>query len=270
MSAGTAAQIALNRRMWDERVPIHAVSDFYDVAGFRAGAEVLDRFQLDELGDVDGKDLVHLQCHIGVDTLAWARRGARVTGLDFSVPATEVARSLAADLGLAERAAFVAADLYDAPAALGGRRFDVVYTGAGALCWLPDLPRWGDVVASLLRPGGVLYLAEFHPVTDILDDERGGEVTGDYFDTRARTYEAPGSYVDWNAPTVHNTSVEWHHTLGEVVTALAAAGLRLEFLHERDATMFQRYGSLVRDNGRYRFPDGAPRPPLMYSLAARA
>jgi SAM-dependent methyltransferase len=264
------AHIATNRLLWDERAPMHAASEFYDLAGFRAGADVLDRFQLDEVGDVAGKDLVHLQCHIGLDTLAWARRGARVTGLDFSRPATEVAHSLADELGMADHATFVTADVYDAARVLGDQRFDIVYTGGGALCWLPDLTRWARVVAGLLRPGGLAYIAEFHPFTDILDHERGNEVVADYFTKGPSTYDIQGSYADRSADTVHNTATEWHHTLGEIVTALADTGLRIEFLHEHDTTLFQRFGGLIRDDGRYRFPDGRPRSPLMYSLRARA
>ena len=148
---------ALNRACWDERVLIHVRSAFYDVDGFLAGATTLRPFELEEVGSVEGLDLVHLQCHFGLDTLSWAREGARVTGLDFSAPAVEAARELTARAGL--RAEWIAADLYDAPAALDGRTYDVAYTGLGALNWLPDLPGWAAVVAGLVRPGGILYLA---------------------------------------------------------------------------------------------------------------
>src|SRR4051794_13740348 len=131
---------AVNRALWDERVPIHVDSGFYDVAGFLAGGSTLRAFEIDELGDIDGRSLVHPQCHFGLDTLSWARRGARVTGLDFSRPAVEAARDVAARGGLEAR--FVDADVYDAPQALDGERFDIVYTGLGALNWLPDVAAW--------------------------------------------------------------------------------------------------------------------------------
>jgi SAM-dependent methyltransferase len=163
---------ALNRANWDDRVPVHLASSFYDVAGFRDGASTLRPFELAEVGSVAGRSLVHLQCHIGLDTLSWARRGALVSGLDFSAPAISAASSLAVSLGLP--AEFVVADVYDAVAAFGGQRFDIVYTGIGALVWLPDVPRWARVVAGLLAPGGFVYLAEAHPFAQILESGSSG------------------------------------------------------------------------------------------------
>ncbi len=139
----------LNRRWWDERVPIHTASEFYGVEAFKAGGTTLCPFELEEVGDVAGKRLLHLQCHFGLDTLSWARRGASVVGLDFSEPAIEAANRLASETGI--DGTFVAADLYDAEAALGGERFDIVYTGLGALNWLPDLRRWAQIVGSLFQ-----------------------------------------------------------------------------------------------------------------------
>ncbi|GAB3553748.1 SAM-dependent methyltransferase [Actinopolyspora lacussalsi] len=264
----TADLIDENRRHWEERVPLHTASTFYDLDGFRAGDEVLDRFQLEEVGDVAGLELAHLQCHIGLDTLGWARHGARVTGLDFSASAISTATDLATQVGLSHRARFVAADLYQAVDELGAGEFDIVYTGSGALMWLPDIARWARIVAGLLRPGGRLHLAEFHPLTEILDDEQGLTVNRDYFTRHPRTYDSPGSYADWEAETAHNTVTEWHHTLGDVVSALAGAGLRIEFLHEHDTIPFQRYATLVHDGSHFRYPGRSARSPLMYSLAA--
>ncbi|MGI5456610.1 class I SAM-dependent methyltransferase [Streptomyces sp. CA-249302] len=257
--------------MWDERAPLHAAGGFYDLDGFRAGAEALRHFELAEVGDVTGRSLLHLQCHIGTDTLSWARHGAaRVVGLDFSEPALDVARGLAADLGFGpERAAFVASDVYDAAAAVPEPSYDIVYTGTGALCWLPDLGRWAETAASLVAPGGFLYLSEFHPLTDVLDDETGSRVVRDYFDRGAQEYDEPGTYGSEETGTVNNRSVEWQHPVGEVVSALAAAGLRIEFLHEHDVSLFRRFESFERRDGYYRFPADRPRIPLMYSLRAR-
>lgn len=259
-----------NRKRWDERVPIHLAGDFYDLDAFRAGEDTLRDFELAEVGDVRGKSLLHLQCHIGLDTLSWARHGAaRVVGLDFSEPAVEAARDLAAELGLtAERATFVAADVYDAAQAVPDSSYDIVYTGVGALGWLPDVGRWAETAASLVAPGGFLYLAEFHPLTDILDDATGTRVEHDYFARDAWVDDRPGGYADDGTPTVHNRSVEWQHPLGDVVSALAAAGLRVDFLRERDTTLFARFGTLERREGVYRFPVDRPRVPLMYSLKA--
>jgi SAM-dependent methyltransferase len=260
-----------NRARWDERVAIHTASDFYDQERFRRVRDVLRDFEVAEVGDVTGRSLLHLQCHFGQDTLSWAHRGAaRVVGLDFSEPAVEAARELAAELGYGpDRAAFVAADVYDAAEAVPDASYDIVYTGIGALNWLPDLERWADTAASLVAPGGFLYLAEFHPLTDTLDDGTGARIVHDYFSRDAWVDEVPGTYTDFDAPTVNNRSVEWQHPLGDVVSALAGAGLRIDFLHEHDMTMFQRFAALRRgDDGYYRFPGDRPRVPLMYSLRA--
>lgn len=261
-----------NRAHWDERVPLHVASDFYDLDAFRAGKDALRDFERAEVGDVTGRSLLHLQCHIGVDTLSWARHGAsRVVGLDFSEPAVEVARDLAAELGFtADRAAFVASDVYDAREAVPDPSYDIVYTGVGALCWLPDIRRWAETVTALLSPGGFLYLAEFHPLTDILDDETGSRVINDYFTQDAWINELSGTYADLEAATANDRSVQWQHPLGEVVSALAAAGLRIEFLHEHDVSLFQRFDSFEVRDGYHRFPADRPRIPLMYSLKASA
>lgn len=259
-----------NRALWDERVPVHVAGAYYDLDGFRAHPDVLRDFETAEVGDVTGKTLLHLQCHLGTDTLSWAHRGAaRVVGLDFSAPAVETARSLAADLGHGpERAAFVTSDVYDAADAVPEASYDIVYTGLGALCWLPDIRRWAETAASLVAPGGFLYLAEFHPITEALDDATGSRIVRDYFSRDPQVYDEPGTYADRSATTVHNRSVEWQHTLGDVVSALAATGLRIEFLHEHDVSLFPRFENFEVRDGYHRFPADRPRIPLIYSLKA--
>jgi SAM-dependent methyltransferase len=283
---------ALNRANWDDRVPVHLASSFYDLAGFRAGASTLQPFEVSEVGDVAGRRLVHLQCHIGLDTLSWARRGAQVSGLDFSAPAIDAASALAASLGIP--ATFVVSDVYDAVDAFGGQRFDIVYTGTGALVWLPDIRRWARVVAGLLAPGGFLYLVEGHPFVQILDDAAGtpsaagaagaagasgaseaSEASGlcvarDYFDAAPQVEDYPYTYTDGPA-LEHTRQVEFQHSLGEIVTSLAEEGLRIEFLHEYDFDAFGRFDSLQRrEDGTYRFPPGRPRVPMQFSLRASA
>ena len=277
---------ALNRANWDDRVPVHLASSFYDLAGFRAGASTLQPFEVSEVGDVAGRRLVHLQCHIGLDTLSWARRGAQVSGLDFSAPAIDAALALAASLGIP--ATFVVSDVYDAVDAFGGQRFDIVYTGTGALVWLPDIPRWARVVAGLLAPGGFLYLVEGHPFVQILDDTTGAPgaasaagasrasggsglcVARDYFDAAPQVEDYPYTYTDGPA-LEHTRQVEFQHSLGEIVTSLAKEGLRIEFLHEYDFDAFGRFDSLQRrEDGTYRFPPGQPRVPMQFSLRASA
>lgn len=249
---GAADWRAANRANWDERVPIHTAGPFYDLSGFVAGNDTLRDFELAEVGDVSGKTLLHLQCHIGLDTLSWSRRGATVTGIDFSKPAVETATDLAAQIGAAT-ARFITTDVYDAVKVVDGQTFDIVYTGLGALCWLPDIDRWARTVAALVAPGGFLYLAEFHPVSDVLAED-GRTVEGDYFRRDPIVVDAPGTYADPSAPMAATLTVEWLHGVGDVVSALVTAGLRLEFLHEHD-------------RGHFRFPAGQ-RVPQTYSLRA--
>ncbi|TDE36854.1 class I SAM-dependent methyltransferase [Nonomuraea mesophila] len=257
----------INRANWNSRVPVHVGSDFYDVEGFVAGRSPLRSFERAEVGDVSGRRLAHLQCHIGLDTLAWARLGAEVTGLDFSAAAVAQAESIAARCGLPAR--FVTADVYDAAEKLGRGAYDIVYTGVGALVWLPDLTRWAQTVAALLKPGGFLYIAEFHPFPDILDEATGATLKHDYFDREPQVWVEPHTYTG-GEELEHQTSVQFLHGLGDVVSAVGAAGLRVEFLHEHDFTLFQRFATLEAADGGYRIPDGAPRLPLMYSLRACA
>ena len=254
----------LNRAWWDERVPLHLASELYDVDGFLAGAEQLRPFELALAGDVAGLRLAHLQCHFGQDSIAWARHGASVVGLDFSEPAVAAANDLAARLEV--DAAFVCADVYDAVGALGGERFDLVYTGLGALNWLPDLTRWAQVVRSLVAPGGRLLLAEFHPFAWVFEEDLS--VTYDYFGSAPFVWDDAGSYADLTAATTHNATVEHQHGIGQVLTALLAAGFTIRAFEEHDHTLFPQFTVLEQREGAYRLPEGMPRLPLMYALVA--
>src|SRR4029450_828988 len=186
--------LAANRALWDEWTAIHETSSFYNLEGFKAGDSRLRADEAGEGGEVAGTSLLHLQCHFGIDTLSWARQGARVTGADFSERAIELARRLAAELGL--DASFVCSDLYNLPAVLDGQ-FDVVYTSRGVLGWLPDLERWARVVAPFLRPGGVLYVCEIHPVAQAFSEQPELRLGYPYF-PRREPLAAPGqgSYAD--------------------------------------------------------------------------
>ena len=257
----------MNRASWDERVPIHVASRFYDVEGFLAGRDTLQPFERDEVGDVAGRTLVHLQCHFGQDTLSWARAGARVTGLDFSPPAIGQARAMAQRIGI--EAEFVEANVYDAVEALGGRQFDIVYAGMGSLVWLPDTAGWVSVVSRLVRPGGFVYLADGHPIVQTLADD-SLTIVRDYFSAEPERYDEPGTYAQMDAATVHNVTYEWRHSLGDLITGLAQSGLHIDFLHERDYSFFQRWPFLQfrPEDGTYRIPPGMPSVPMTYSLRA--
>jgi len=223
-----------NRAWWDAVTPVHEASRGYNREGFLRGEKPLCPVELAELGPrVAGKRLLHLQCHFGMDTLNWARLGATVTGLDFSPSAIEAARRLSAESGIPGR--FVHANVYDATPALGGETFDIVYTGIGALNWLPDIRAWAKVVASCLAPGGLLYLYEAHPMLWTLDPERGDDllvVRERYFEQpQPALFEGDTTYVD-GPRLARSVTCEWNHGLGEIVTAVVEAGLGIEFVHE--------------------------------------
>ena len=157
-----------NRENWNERTPIHARSEFYDVEGFKAGRSTLTSIELEEVGEVAGRSLLHLQCHFGLDTMSWARLGAKVTGVDFSDQAIALARSLSKETGI--EADFVLSDIYELPDVLD-EQYDIVFTSFGVLNWLPDLKKWAQVIARFLKPGGTFYIVEFHPFADVFDEE---------------------------------------------------------------------------------------------------
>jgi 2-polyprenyl-3-methyl-5-hydroxy-6-metoxy-1,4-benzoquinol methylase len=266
-TSGHREGLAANGARWDECAPLHAASAMYDLEGFRAGADHIRPFEHDELGGVAGLELLHLQCHLGTDTLSWARHGARVSGLDFSRNAIDIARALAADCGI--DAEFWCADVYDAVEAVGGRTFDIVYTGIGALGWLPDLEPWARVVADLLRPDGVLYLVEIHPIVPgVVDD--GRTLIQDIFESEFVAWTEPGgTYAAPDATMQHVTSYERVHAISDVLSAVLDAGLTLELFHEQSYTNACWPWTERGDDGYYRLPAGWPRFPLTYSLRAR-
>lgn len=263
-----AGWLDVNRTLWDEMAELHPSTALYDVDGIVEGRDDLRPWEDGELGPVAGLDLVHLQCHIGTDTVSWARRGARVVGLDFSSVALDAARALGRRCGL--EIEWVQADVHDAVEALGGRTFDVVYTGVGALGWLPDLQRWASAVRGLLRPGGVLYLVELHPMwvamiedgTTICQDAVGAAFTR--WDEEGRV-----SYADAHRPLASVSSYERLHSISDLITAILGAGLVLELFHEFDVTPSPTPWLERRPDGLYGFPEGALRFPLSYSLRAR-
>lgn len=256
-----------NKAMWNEYVGINSHSAMYNLDAFRQGANMLNSVERDEVGDVKGKTLLHLQCHFGMDTLSWARLGAQVTGMDFSDEGIKLAKKLSEDLSIPGR--FVCCDLYDLPQALPAETFDIVFTSYGALCWLPDIKRWAEIAASYVKPGGFLYIAEFHPFALVFDDE-SEELRFRYpYYEKMMSFDVEGSYADRNAQVSVKRDYEWNHTMGEIVTGLIDAGLRIEYLHEYPFSVYGQLAMLRPDGkGYWHFPDGAKPIPLMYSLKA--
>jgi SAM-dependent methyltransferase len=265
----------VNLAMWDERAPAHAASPDYGVQRFLADPTYLShvvRFDLPRLADIAGLEGVHLQCHIGTDTISLARVGARMTGLDFSPAALAQARALSERTGAGVE--FVEADVYDAVTALSGRQFDLVFTGIGALCWLPEITRWAEVVRDLLRPGGRLFLREGHPMLWSIDETRGDGllvVEYPYFGRpEPLVWTDESTYVATEARFVHNTSHNFSHGLGEIVTAVLDVGLQLTMLVEHDSVPWEAFpGHMVRGSDEeWRLADRPWRLAHTYTLQA--
>jgi SAM-dependent methyltransferase len=255
-----------NRVAWNAVTPIHAASAFYDVEGFKQGRCTVFDVERREVGEVASKSLLHLQCHFGLDTLSWARLGARVVGMDISDAGIAQARALAEELQIPAR--FVCCDLYRIRQELD-EQFDVVFTSAGALCWLHDLWEWGRIVAHFLKPGGVFYIHEFHPAWIFFGNPVDGEKRENYFhkDTPAQL-SGTGTYTDPRAD-VYTETFEWSYAISDVINALIAAGLRIEFLHEFPHSEFQSHSLLVKGvDGLWRWPDPTCDWPLMFSIRA--
>ena len=258
-----------NRAHWDEITPIHVASEFYDVEGFKRNPNRLKSVELEEVGDVRGKSLLHLQCHFGMDTLSWANRGATVTGIDFSAPALDAASALASELAIP--ATFVQSNIYDLPDVLHDQ-FDIVFTSYGAITWLPDLPRWARVAAHFVRPGGFFYVAEFHPMMQVLDETaRDGVVLRyPYFrSAEPQRFEDPGTYADLTADVKNRATYNFEYPISDVVNAVIGAGLQIEFLHEFPFCSYKAIPAMVQvsdKDWRLAVHDGCL--PLTFSIKA--
>lgn len=284
--------LAVNRANWDSRAPVHALSYGLDelVADPSAISSTV-AFDRPRLGDLSGLDVVHLQCHLGTDTLSLARLGGRVVGVDLSPASLAEARGLAARAGTDIE--YVASDVYSAPEALAGRRFDLVYTGIGAICWLPSIERWAQTAAALLRPGGRLLIRDGHPVLNAL---LGQEVASEHPDRAQQSWiSGPGDRVPalelpyyeqveplvWedestysgDQPVASPRSVEWNHGIGEIVTAVLDVGLEVTGLLEHDSVPWDALpGLMVCDDatGEYRLRERPERLPATFTLTARS
>jgi SAM-dependent methyltransferase len=261
-----------NRASWDERADIHIedLTGSYGIERFLAGEDVLFPIEAAEIGDVAGLNVLHLQCHIGLDTLCLARRGANVTGLDFSAAALHHARDLAERANLPAR--FVLGDVHDA-AALCGTDFDLVYTSWGTIYWLPDIRRWGKVVADALKPGGFIYFADEHPSFALFDEANGRPVPTFNWRTPSSLpleFAPSETYTGDPRPLVNRRNFEWIHPLSDILMALIDHGLSIEHIAEHEALPWPMLSMMQRGPDRlYRLPSGTPRMPLAVSLRAR-
>ena len=269
-------EFADNLKLWNAWTALHTTGSFYDVDRFRRDPtdNRIRQWEREEVGDVAGKTLLHLQCHFGLDTLSWARLGATVTGVDFSEPAVSFAKTLAVETGLADVSDFVLSNIYDLPGPLAGRTFDVVYTSVGTIGWLPDIKRWGQIAASFVKPGGIFYIYEGHPMLWVVADEQRTpndlNLAFDYWSGDVITTAVKGSYADATADVDAEWEHGWNHSLGETITALAEQGLRLEMLDEKRTVPWPVEWLVEQQDGSYGFPPGqAGTMPLMFSLRMR-
>jgi SAM-dependent methyltransferase len=260
--------VAKNRELWDESAEINYRSAFYDVAGFKATRSGLDAEVLAGIGDLAGKSVLHLQCHFGMDTLRLAMLAADVVGVDFSPVAIAKARALATELAIP--AQFIESDIYALPEVLD-RRFDLVFTSYGVLGWLPDLAGWAAIVARYVKPGGRFFLIEGHPTMWMFDDNASElRVHYPYFFSPEPIVVPPktGNYADPSA-AITKTEYSWPHHIGEPITALATAGLRIEEVREYRHTVWRAFPFMLEEPGdRFVFPPELPQIPLMFSIRA--
>ncbi len=264
-----------NKSMWNKRTKAHRDSSFYDLAGFKSGADVLTPIELKEVGDVHGKRLLHLQCHFGMDSLNWARKGAKVTAVDLSDEAIAEAKKLNEELGL--DANFICCNVYDLHPNSGKKfnaedqikqaSFDIIFTTYGVIGWLPDLTKWAEIIAYYLKPGGVFYIAEFHPVVWMFDDDFTRIKY--YYDNREliETENLP-TYTDKNTP-IPGKEYSWNHGLSEVFNALIAQGLLIQQFNEYMYSPYPCFNKMVQaEEGRWVIEGMEGKLPMVYTIQA--
>ncbi len=256
----------VNKDTWNKKVGVHANSKFYDVANFKKGKTSLNSYELEELGNINGKKILHLQCHFGLDTLSLSRLGALCTGIDFSSEGVKQAKILNKELAL--NATFIESNLYDIPKNVTGE-FDIVFTSYGVVGWLPDLNTWGKIIAKKLKKGGFFYMIEFHPIVWMFDYlQNPPKLKYPYQNSSVIYEEYKGTYTNANADIV-SKEYGWNHGLGEVISALTNAGLHIEFLHEFEKSPYNSFPEMVKCNdGMYILKGSKNVFPLLYSIKA--
>jgi len=251
-----------NKTIWEQKTAVHVASKFYDVPAFKSGWSSLRAVELEGVGDVRGKRLLHLQCHFGMDTLSWARLGAEATGVDFSADAIKYAKDLSREIDVPAR--FICSNVYDLKRMLKGK-FDIVFVSYGCLGWLPDMGRWAEIVSHFLAPGGFLFLAEFHPVHWMLEN---GKVFYPYESgDEPLMFEPQGTYADRKAK-IKGKEYWWNHGLGKIVTSLIEAGLTIESLREYPYSPYDAGNMVQREDGNWVNKKLGEKIPYMFSIKA--
>ena len=264
-----------NKHLWNQRTAVHKDSSFYNLAGFKAGENVLTPIELNEVGDVKGKTMLHLQCHFGMDSLNWARLGADVTGVDLSDEAIKLAKQLNDELGM--NAKFICANVYDigiskteeakTPPLEGGEAFDIVFTSYGTIGWLPDLNPWAKMIAERLKPGGVFYIADFHPVLWMFDDEFT-HIQYSYENREVIVTDSEGTYTDRDA-AIKGKEYGWNHSISEILNALIANGLQIQHFNEFMYSPYPCFSNTIEfEKGKWHIKGLEEKIPMVYSLKA--
>ena len=256
--------ININKQTWNNKTDVHIASEFYDVQSFLDGKSTLNAIELQLLGDIKGKKILHLQCHFGQDTMSFSRMGAKATGIDLSDKAIEKAKEFASQLHLDTQ--FICCDIYDAPNH-SDEKFDIVFTSYGTIGWLPDLDKWAKVVSHFLKPGGKFVFAEFHPVIWMFDDNFR-EVYYNYFNVAPIIEDYTGTYADRNA-AIESNSVCWNHPTSEVLNSLILNGLELNSFDEYDYSPYNCFNETVEfEKGKFRIKHLDNKIPMVFSLVA--
>lgn len=253
-----------NRDGWNKRTCVHKNTSFYDVLSFKAGKSSLTPIELEEVGEVEGKSLLHLQCHFGMDTLSWARKGAQVTGMDISDEAIDYAKELSKEINVP--AQFICCNIYHLAANLD-KKFDIVFTSYGVISWLPDLDKWASIINHFLKPGGIFYIIEFHPVVWMFDDNFK-YIKYAYHNSDTIFEKQSGTYADKNAD-IEYEEYSWNHSLGEVINPLTRHNLQIQYLNEFMFSSWNCFNNMVQgEDGLWRVKGLENKIPVMYSIKA--
>ncbi|MCL5410520.1 MAG: class I SAM-dependent methyltransferase [Patescibacteria group bacterium] len=255
---------AINKKWWNDVTSVHLRSKLYDLPGFKNGKNSLVSIEQEELGCVKDKSLLHLMCHFGMDTLSWARLGATTTGVDLSDKAIRLARKLSKEVKTP--ATFICSDIYKLPDVLD-KKFDIVFTSYGVLCWVQNIKKWAKIINHFLNKDGVFYISELHPFTNILSYDF--KIFYKYFDKGPYIDDSDGTYTDWSA-RVKGFTYEWSYTISDVINALIKEGLKIEFVHEFPFSMYDQFPGLMEQNkkGQYVLKNKRIQIPLLFSLKA--
>lgn len=255
---------AANKEAWNKRTAVHIDSSFYDNEKFKAGESSLNKTELEALGNVKGKSLLHLQCHFGQDTLSWAREGAIVTGIDISDKAIEEAKALSETLNIPAK--FICCNVYDTREHID-ELFDIVFTSYGTIGWLPDLDKWAAVISKSLKPGGIFYMIDFHPLMWMWDDDFT-HIKYPYHNTDVITTAQTGTYADRDAALSY-TEYGWNHSISEILNALIKNGLGIESFNEFNFSHYNCFNTTVQDeDGHWQIKGMEKKLPMMYSVRA--